>query len=86
MSARTFPSPRIEPLPASHSPELQEHFAAVAKNLGFVPNSLLIMQRKPGLVKAFAQMTAAVWDPNGTVDRAFKRLIAHVASRAAGCR
>ena len=86
MSARVLPSPRLEPLAADHSPKLQEHFAAVAKNLGFVPNSLLIMQRKPDLVKAFAQMTAAVWDPKGTVERSFKRLIAHVASRAAGCR
>jgi uncharacterized peroxidase-related enzyme len=32
-----------------------------------------------------AQLTAAVWEPGGEVDRAFKRLIAHVASRVAGC-
>jgi len=44
------------------------------------------MQRKPRLAKAFAQMTAAVWDPDGEVDRGFKRLLAHVASRTAGCR
>src|SRR5262249_13224096 len=25
------------------------------------------------------------WDPESTVDRGFKRLVAHVASRAAGC-
>jgi uncharacterized peroxidase-related enzyme len=30
-------------------------------------------------------MSAAVWDPESKVDRGFKRLIAHVASRAAGC-
>ena len=34
---------------------------------------------------ALAQMTAAVWDPEGKVDRGFKRIIAHVASRTAGC-
>jgi uncharacterized peroxidase-related enzyme len=55
------------------------------KNLGFIPNSILIMQRKPKLAKALAQMTAAVWDPEGKVDRGLKRLIAHVASRTAGC-
>jgi uncharacterized peroxidase-related enzyme len=55
------------------------------KNLGFIPNSILIMQRKPKLAKALAQMTAAVWDPDGKVDRGLKRLIAHVASRTAGC-
>ena len=85
MDAGTKPSPRLAPLPIGHSPELKEHFDAVGKNLGFVPNSVLIMQRKPKVVKAFAQMAAAVWDPNSSVDRGFKRLIAHVASRAAGC-
>jgi uncharacterized peroxidase-related enzyme len=75
----------MAPLPVDHSPDLNEPFAAVANNLGFVPNSLLIMQRKPKLVKAFAQMAAAIWDPDSKVDRGFKRLVAHIASRAAGC-
>jgi uncharacterized peroxidase-related enzyme len=78
-------SPRLRPLPTEHSPELKEQFEAMRKNLGFVPNSILIMQRKPKLARALAQMTAAVWDPEGKVDRGFKRIIAHVASRAAGC-
>jgi AhpD family alkylhydroperoxidase len=30
-------------------------------------------------------MIGAVWDPEGSVDRGLKRLIAHVASRTAGC-
>src|SRR6516164_2736691 len=85
MTVEAKPSPRLRPLPIDHSPELKEHFEAVAKNLGFVPNSVLIMQRKPKMVRAFAQMAAAVWDPDSKVDRGFKRLIAHVASRAAGC-
>ena len=84
MDQRTSPLPRINPLPPDHSPELKEQFEAMRKNLGFIPNSILIMQRKPKMVKAFAQMAAAIWDPNSKVDRGFKRLIAHVASRAAG--
>src|SRR5688500_17614758 len=55
------------------------------RNLGFVPNSILIMQRRPKMAKAFAQMTASVWAPDSKVERGFKRLIAHVSSRAAGC-
>ena len=85
MQSRAKPSPRLEPLPIDHSPDLKEHFQAVGKNLGFVPNSLLIMQRKPKMVRAFAEMAAAIWDPDSEVDRGFKRLVAHVASRAAGC-
>jgi uncharacterized peroxidase-related enzyme len=85
MDQRAIPSPRIKPLPPEHSPELKDQFEAMRKNLGFIPNSILIMQRRPKLAKALAQMTAAVWDPDGQVDRGFKRIIAHVASRAAGC-
>jgi len=86
MDQRVKPLPRIAPLPPEHTPELKDQFETMRKNLGFIPNSILIMQRKPKMAKAFAQMTASVWDPDGTVERGFKRLIAHVASRAAGCR
>jgi uncharacterized peroxidase-related enzyme len=76
---------RIEPLPPEHAPELKDAFDAYRKSLGFVPNSMLILQRKPKIVKAMAQLAAAIWEPDGEVDRAFKRLVSHVASRAAGC-
>ena len=85
MEMKTKPSPRIEPLPADHSPDLKDAFAAYTKSLGFIPNSMLILQRKPKIVKAMAQLTASIWEPDGEVDRAFKRLVAHVVSRAAGC-
>lgn len=85
MNTRQPPAPRLAPLPIDHVPELKESFDRSVRNLGFVPNSLLIMQRKPKLVEAFTQLSAAVWDPDGEVDRGFKRLLAHVASRAAGC-
>jgi uncharacterized peroxidase-related enzyme len=79
------PAPRIAPLPVGHSPDLQESFEAMRRNLGFVPNSILIMQRVPRLARALAQLTGAIWHPEGKVDRGLKRLIAHVASRTAGC-
>lgn len=85
MNRSSTPSPRLSPLPIGHAPEVREHLEAVGRNLGFVPNSVLIMQRNPRLVKALAQMLAAVWDPESKVDRGLKRLVAHVASRAAGC-
>lgn len=77
--------PRLDPLPVDHDPALQNHFKASIKNLGFVPNSMLIMQRRPEIMKAFAAMSASIWGPGSTVDNAFKRLVAHVASRASGC-
>ena len=78
-------SARIEPLPVDHSPDLKDAFAAYTRSLGFIPNSMLILQRKPKIVKAMAQLTASIWEPDGEVGRDFKRLVAHVASRAAGC-
>lgn len=74
---------RIDPLPPEHSPELSEQFDSFFKTLGFVPNSVLTMQRKPKLVKAFVAMQGAIWDPESKVDRGLKRIIAHVASRTA---
>lgn len=85
MNPPAMPTPRLAPLPIDHTPELKDHFELHKKSLGFIPNSSLIMQRKPKIVKAFSQLTAAIWDPEGEVDRGFKRLIAHMASRAAGC-
>jgi len=75
----------LSPLPANATPELAETFAHFESILGFVPNSLLTMQRRPAIVKAFGALTAAVMDPHGCVDPGFKRLLAHFASRAAGC-
>ena len=85
MEPKVKRSPRIAPLPADCNPELKEAFEGYRRNLGFVPNSMLILQRKPEIVKAMGQLTAAIWEPDGEVDRAFRRLVAHVASRAAGC-
>ena len=42
MDQRVIPLPRLEPLPPD--PALYEQFEALKKSLGFIPNSLLIMQ------------------------------------------
>lgn len=76
----------IDPLSPDATPELAGTFRKFEEILGFVPNSLLTMQRRPQMVKAFGELTAAVMDPDGAVDPGFKRVIAHFASRAAGCR
>ena len=52
--------PRLQPLPADTTPELKPHFDFFLGTLGFTPNSVLTMQRKPKLVQALAQMNAAV--------------------------
>jgi uncharacterized peroxidase-related enzyme len=86
MDEFTLPPPRLAPLSPEATPALRDQFEAMSRRMGFIPNSVLIMQRSPALVRAFVQMAAAIWDPEGAVDVKLKRLISHVASRAAGCR
>ena len=75
----------MKPLPAETTPELKADFDIFDKILGFVPNSLLTMQRRPKMVKGFGELTKGVMDPDGAVDLGLMRLIAHFSSRAAGC-
>ncbi|MGH9380796.1 MAG: carboxymuconolactone decarboxylase family protein [Thermoanaerobaculia bacterium] len=75
----------LEPLAADAHPELADTFAVFERILGFVPNSLLTMQRKAKIVEGFGALTRAVMAPDGKVDLGFKRLIAHFCSRSAGC-
>jgi alkylhydroperoxidase family enzyme len=72
---------RLDPLPPEHTPALKEEFDSFFKTLGFVPNSVLTMQRKPKLAKAFVQMQRTLWDQGSKVDRGLKRLLAHAAAR-----
>lgn len=76
---------RITPLEQPLSANMQAAFESVGKLLGFVPNSLRIMQMKPGIVEALAKLLAACWAPDSLVDGGFKRLIAYMSSHAAGC-
>jgi len=80
-----IPAPRLAPLPVGHAPELARLFEARQQQSGFVPNSLLVMQRKPRMVEAFVQLATAVLGP-GEVDPGLRRLIALVANQASGCR
>jgi uncharacterized peroxidase-related enzyme len=77
--------PRIAALPPETNPDLKETLQVYEKHLGYVPNSVLIMQRAPKVVKALAQLASAVWDKESTVDLGFKRLVAYMASRTHGC-
>lgn len=76
---------RLEALAPDADPELQDTLQTYKKYLGYVPNSVLIMQRRPKLVRALSQLAGAVWDPASEVNLGFKRLVAYLASRTHGC-
>jgi alkylhydroperoxidase family enzyme len=72
----------VKPLPADANPDLQDTLKTYQNYLGYVPNSVLIMQHRPKIVKALAQMASAVWDKETSeVNLGFKRLVAYMASR-----
>jgi uncharacterized peroxidase-related enzyme len=75
---------RIAPIQPEPSAEFRTLEALCLDTLGFVPNSVLNMLRIPGLAPALGAMNRALMD-QGCVDAGFKRLVAHMASRAAGC-
>ncbi|HEX5089435.1 MAG TPA: carboxymuconolactone decarboxylase family protein [Nocardioides sp.] len=77
----------MHPVPVEDcaDPELAEALGHFTRTLGFVPNSLLTMQRVPAIAKAVIALNRAVFAPDGEVDLGLKRLVAHVASTASGC-
>src|SRR5918994_2357997 len=74
----------VPPLPREEVPELEEAFQPVEERMGFLPNSLLTMARRPEILRAASSLAQAT--RTGTVSRELKELVALVASTAAGCR
>ena len=77
--------PRLVPLPVGSVPELDDIFKQYQASGHFIPNSQLILQRKPAIVRALRALSTAVFDPRGEVGVGLKRLLAYVVARTAGC-
>ena len=60
--------PRIEALPRETLGDLGTLLATAESRMGFVPNSQLIMARRPEILRAFAQLGAAINGPSSTID------------------
>ena len=71
----------------SHEHDLETKVLAYFFNetLGFCPNSVLTMQHRPAISKAFINLNKAVMQNDGRVTSALKRMIAWVSSNATGC-
>ena len=76
----------VNPLSSNHDSETHELAAFFNETLGFCPNSVLTMQHRPAISKAFINLNKAVMANEGRVTSALKRLIAWVSSNATGCR
>ncbi|HAY07562.1 MAG TPA: fusion protein [Hyphomonas sp.] len=54
--------------------------------MGFVPNSLKIMARRPALMQGFLALAGALNGPSAILPPQLRQLVAHIASAASGCR
>ncbi len=75
----------IEPLPRDTHPEFSAKFDHYEATRGFIPNSILTMQRRPGIAEAFMALNKAVLY-EGTVPEETKMLVSLISSQATGCR
>ena len=78
--------PLVAPLEPDHDPETRQLAEFFKETLGFCPNSVLTMQHRPAISKAFITLNKAVMANEGRVSSALKRMIAWVSSNASGCR
>ena len=78
--------PLVNPLSPNHDPQTKELAEFFDETLGFCPNSVLTMQHRPAISKAFINLNKAVMANEGRVTSALKRMIAWVSSNATGCR
>jgi uncharacterized peroxidase-related enzyme len=77
--------PHLDPLPWEASPQFRERFQHYQDTRGFVPNSILTMQRRPAIAQAFMDLNRAVLY-EGTVSEELKMLVSLITSQASGCR
>jgi alkylhydroperoxidase family enzyme len=70
-------SARLKPLPHDRDPELKPGFEIARERMGFIPNSQLILQRRPNLVKAFRGFSGAIGGPESHIDGAMRALITY---------
>jgi uncharacterized peroxidase-related enzyme len=75
---------RVAPLRREDLPQYDDLYELYEQTMGFVPNSFLVMARRPEILDGFRRLIQAVWH-TGTVDPQLKPMIALMASYAAGC-
>jgi len=76
----------VAPLSIDENEDVTELARFFNETLGFCPNSVLTMQRRPAIAKAFIRLNVAVMANEGTVTAEQKRLIGYITSANTGCR
>ncbi|MCO4798935.1 MAG: carboxymuconolactone decarboxylase family protein, partial [Colwelliaceae bacterium] len=78
--------PLIKPLASDANEDVVELAKFFNETLGFCPNSVLTMQHRPAIAKAFINLNMAVMENKARVTAEQKRLIGYLTSANTGCR
>src|SRR5467141_2485728 len=70
--------PRLAPLPREAVTDLGDILRASESRMGFLPNSQLIMARRPEILRAFAQLGAAINGPSSTIDPQLMNMVSQM--------
>jgi uncharacterized peroxidase-related enzyme len=74
----------IDPLERQDAPELEDFFKVWDERMGYLPNALMTMARKPSMVKALAQLSEAVHN-DCSLPADIRGLVGQMASKVHGC-
>ena len=74
----------IEPLHREQAPELEDYFTVWDERMGYLPNALMTMARKPKMVQALAQLSEAVHN-DSSLQPNVRGLVGQMASKVHGC-
>lgn len=77
--------PLVAPLQKEAEKGLADLVEFYEETLGFCPNSVKTMYRRPAIAEAFIALNKAVMENHGNVSSSLKRLIGFVVSHLAGC-
>ena len=70
-------SPRLAPLPHDRDAELKPGFELARERMGFIPNSQLILQRRPHLVKSFRAFVGGIGSVDSELDAGMRALVTY---------
>lgn len=78
---------RLDPLPLeSLDDDLRAEIGRLSESTGYVPNSFLIMGRRPEIaVNVLALIRSVMRNPDSTIDTGLRWMVAHLCSRSFGC-
>ncbi|MEM1352929.1 MAG: carboxymuconolactone decarboxylase family protein [Pseudomonadota bacterium] len=76
----------LPPDPSTYSDQTRAFMKAREDVLGFVPNSIKVMARRPSVGAAYVALSdAVIFGPEMTTPLILRRMVQHIASFAAGC-